>query len=177
MVSCIVGWGVAMGVALAGSALSGPRHCRDGWASTSIGRQGACSHHGGVSGAGEFLGIVAIVGGAMAGFRFYESAWGERLGAANRPMQRGSPQTPEPTIRPSPPPRIRPGVSEAGLSPSEPPAGRPRPAPSGPLCPECRSSMALRRTKVGPRRGHRFWGCRSYPHCRGTRAFSALRSR
>ncbi|WP_461006870.1 DUF3761 domain-containing protein [Streptomyces capparidis] len=23
-------------------------HCRDGWPSTSIGRQGACSHHGGV---------------------------------------------------------------------------------------------------------------------------------
>lgn len=25
-----------------------PAHCRDGWPSTSIGRQGACSHHGGV---------------------------------------------------------------------------------------------------------------------------------
>ncbi|MFJ3667757.1 DUF3761 domain-containing protein [Streptomyces sp. NPDC090106] len=25
-----------------------PAHCKDGWPSTSIGRQGACSHHGGV---------------------------------------------------------------------------------------------------------------------------------
>ncbi|WP_215448018.1 DUF3761 domain-containing protein [Streptomyces sp. ATCC 21386] len=25
-----------------------PAHCRDGWPSTSIGRQGACSYHGGV---------------------------------------------------------------------------------------------------------------------------------
>ncbi len=28
----------------------GPATCRDGWASSSIGRSGACSHHGGVSG-------------------------------------------------------------------------------------------------------------------------------
>ena len=30
--------------------IEGPTVCSDGWASGSIGRQGACSHHGGVQG-------------------------------------------------------------------------------------------------------------------------------
>ena len=40
--------------------LLGPATCRDGWASPSIGRSGACSHHGGVAGHGwvTILGIV-----------------------------------------------------------------------------------------------------------------------
>lgn len=37
-----------------------PTSCRDGWASLSIGRTGACSHHGGVSRIGDFLVFLAI---------------------------------------------------------------------------------------------------------------------
>jgi hypothetical protein len=33
-------------------AVQGPLRCRDGWQSMSIGRQGACSHHGGLVGIG-----------------------------------------------------------------------------------------------------------------------------
>jgi hypothetical protein len=42
----------------------GPATCRDGWASPSIGRSGACSHHGGVSGRDwvTFLGVVIGIG-------------------------------------------------------------------------------------------------------------------
>jgi hypothetical protein len=36
--------------------------CADGWASPSIGRQGACSHHGGVRGSGIWLLLAAAVG-------------------------------------------------------------------------------------------------------------------
>jgi hypothetical protein len=50
--------GMAMAVAL-------PAHCRDGWASGSIGRPGACSWHGGVSHAGDFLALIAGVAVAL----------------------------------------------------------------------------------------------------------------
>jgi hypothetical protein len=40
-------------------------HCRDGWASGSIGRPGACSWHGGVSHAGDFLALIAGVAAAL----------------------------------------------------------------------------------------------------------------
>jgi hypothetical protein len=55
-------WIVVSG--LAGRAL-GPTTCRDGWDSPSIGRQGACSHHGGVDDSKAFFANLAglIVGG------------------------------------------------------------------------------------------------------------------
>lgn len=49
--------------------LNGPPTCRDGWASGSIGRQGACSHHGGV-GSQKLSPItlaVSLAVGALAG--------------------------------------------------------------------------------------------------------------
>src|SRR4029450_11116080 len=50
----------------------GPANCRDGWASSSIGRQGACSWHGGVDrtpAVRRFLGSVlaGIAAGGIAG--------------------------------------------------------------------------------------------------------------
>lgn len=42
--------------------------CSDGWQSSSIGIQGACSHHGGVGGGG---GISLICALALAGYSFY----------------------------------------------------------------------------------------------------------
>lgn len=47
--------------------LIGPAMCRDGWRSPSIGRQGACSHHGGVSRNGP-IGLLAVVAGIGAYF-------------------------------------------------------------------------------------------------------------
>jgi len=48
------------------SMLEGPRRCSDGWASSSIGRQGACSSHGGV--APQFAFWLALGFGVGAGF-------------------------------------------------------------------------------------------------------------
>lgn len=46
------------------------------------------------------------------------------------------------------------------------PAVAPKAVPT-PLCPACDSDMVQRRNR---RNGEQFWGCPSYPRCRGTRA-------
>lgn len=38
-----------------------------------------------------------------------------------------------------------------------------------PACPSCGKTMTLRTARRGPNAGERFWGCPSYPKCRGTR--------
>lgn len=38
-----------------------------------------------------------------------------------------------------------------------------------PACPRCGSGMVVREAKRGANAGSRFWGCPSYPSCRGTR--------
>lgn len=48
----------------------------------------------------------------------------------------------------------------------------PRPAVTGtaqPNCPTCGSPMVVRRAGRGTRAGSKFWGCSTYPRCRGTR--------
>lgn len=44
-----------------------------------------------------------------------------------------------------------------------------------PTCPTCGAAMILRTTKRGSMAGSRFWGCSTYPACRGTREASAGR--
>lgn len=42
--------------------------------------------------------------------------------------------------------------------------------PETPPCPLCGSTMILRTAKRGAQAGNRFWGCSTYPKCRGTLA-------
>ena len=44
------------------------------------------------------------------------------------------------------------------------------PSPTTPACPRCGSAMKLRTARQGANAGSVFWGCTSYPACRGTRA-------
>jgi restriction system protein len=44
-----------------------------------------------------------------------------------------------------------------------------RTASSVQACPDCGSIMILRTAKRGAKAGSEFWGCPSYPKCRGTR--------
>lgn len=37
-----------------------------------------------------------------------------------------------------------------------------------PACPQCGTLMALRTAKSGKNPGSQFWGCTSYPDCKGT---------
>ncbi len=40
-------------------------------------------------------------------------------------------------------------------------------AGKSPLCPLCASSMKIRTAKSGEHVGRKFWGCSTYPKCRG----------
>lgn len=44
------------------------------------------------------------------------------------------------------------------------------PPRQSPLCPRCGETMTRRRAKQGKTEGEYFWGCSTYPNCRGTRA-------
>lgn len=55
-----------------GSSLVGPIRCEDGWHSPSIGRQGACSHHGGVDdSAQKLVGLVSTAISVVSGLFVY----------------------------------------------------------------------------------------------------------
>lgn len=47
-------------------------------------------------------------------------------------------------------------------------ATRPMTAPSMPACPKCGASMVRRIARQGANAGRAFYGCNSYPRCRGT---------
>ncbi len=41
-------------------------------------------------------------------------------------------------------------------------------APTSPQCPRCGKEMVLRTARRGNQAGSKFWGCQSYPSCKGT---------
>ena len=45
--------------------------------------------------------------------------------------------------------------------------------PLNPICPKCSQQMKRRQANKGARAGQDFWGCVTYPQCRGTRAVEA----
>jgi len=60
--------------------------------------------------------------------------------------------------------------SKAAANP-EPPVEEPEPAliSAAPACPACGSPMVQRTARKGPSVGQAFWGCSTFPNCRGTR--------
>jgi restriction system protein len=54
----------------------------------------------------------------------------------------------------------------AAPSPHRSPPAAPQAAPT---CPKCGSPMVLRTAGRGPNAGSKFWGCSTYPRCKGTR--------
>lgn len=54
-------------------------------------------------------------------------------------------------------------------SPGTSPRSSPSPEATTPHCPNCNAPMVARQGKRGSRAGERFWGCSTYPACRGTR--------
>lgn len=61
-----VGFAVFVLTAIVVRYMSGPPVCSDGWHSSSIGRSGACSHHGGVR--HGWGGLVAVLLAVFSGF-------------------------------------------------------------------------------------------------------------
>lgn len=147
--STIVGFAAFAATGFGIGQLLGPTTCRDGWPSPSIGHQGACSHHGGVSHSGDFLIWVAGAVGVGAGFAFHESRAGRWVGG----------ETWSDACKPYQPPKYEP----------RPPRPHVPPGPGEPDCPKCGSAMRLRRPRNRRQRWKPFWGCSRFPDCNGTR--------
>lgn len=143
-----------------------PATCRDGWASPSIGRSGACSWHGGVKRGGglRFLAMVASAAGA-ARLTFI----------AFKP--KGAPKPPAPPSPRAPPPHHPRTPADSHSRPTErleedqPVRHRPikRNSRGNVGCPKCGAVMVTRKAKHGSFAGRSFWGCSRFPECRGTR--------
>ena len=131
--------------------------CRDGWLSPSIGRQGACSSHGGVARGIGLRGRIIFLSGpltAYAIFAFVESR--ENAQAKQRKMQ-----NPRPSIPPPPPP-ANPNDWPTGHLGQQKRRGKP-----GRPCPKCGAVTRLRTARKGPNTGCQFWGCQNWPQCDG----------
>jgi len=144
------------------SFLIGPTTCSDGWHSPSIGRQGACSWHGGVNHTPQFLvflasAFIGVVAYAVSNWReqkrlqeLQDIIRGEAVSEAV-PIDNEAQEKLE---------KLREFVkNRTGAGKNE----------IGPTCPLCGSAMKKRLAKRGPRRGKYFFGCSHYPVCRGTR--------
>lgn len=119
--------------------IQGPARCRDGWPSPSIGRQGACSHHGGVSSSPLLFELfLSIFAGWAAG------------ALRNRPLERRrfAEQKAEQE-------RIEAEIKAAAQA-------------DGIACPLCGFPLRMRRARRGENKGY-FMGCTRYPRCKGTR--------
>lgn len=127
--------------------LNGAPRCRDGWASPSIGKSGACSWHGGVKRGGSWIWIASLGVGVASGY------------ATTLILTRN---TPLPALMPSAAPTRLPPPTKP-LLPTEPVLGV--------ACPRCRNRMIARTAKRGRNRGEPFWGCSQYPRCYGTRPY------
>jgi len=69
------------------------------------------------------------------------------------------------TEPPPPPPRKKKKSASAPISGDEPNTSE----DEAPLCPECEKPMVLRTARHGRNAGNQFYGCQSYPQCKGTR--------
>jgi restriction system protein len=66
-------------------------------------------------------------------------------------------------------------IAQATVAPSRTSENGPLPnlPSSPPLCPSCGAAMVIRMARRGSNAGSPFWGCTTYPTCRGTRRHSA----
>lgn len=64
------------------------------------------------------------------------------------------------------------GVASADKVPASMGSPKPTPKESSPSCPLCNSEMVARVASRGKGTGESFWGCSTFPRCRGTRPMS-----
>jgi len=143
------------------SFLLGPTTCSDGWHSPSIGKQGACSWHGGVNNTPQFLSFLASV---FVGLVVYAlSHWRElkRQEELQAILYREEPAPIDNEAREKVE-NLRKFIKTTRAAKAEVSYG-------GVTCPLCGSAMERRLARKGPRKGKYFFGCSRYPMCRGTR--------
>ncbi len=135
--------------------LDEPAKCADGWSSPSIGRQGACSHHGGVVYGGSFWKWPISL--CLTYFAFYIFV----------DVKNQTNKTPEDKIKISNEYKEKPfnnlkSANSENVKIDNVGFGHP-------ICPDCSGSMVKRIAKQGKNKGGFFWGCVHYPNCTGTR--------
>ncbi|WP_158743650.1 topoisomerase DNA-binding C4 zinc finger domain-containing protein [Acidisphaera sp. L21] len=119
--------------------------CNDGYLSPSIGRQGACSHHGGVH--HTLWGLLPLIAAVATGIYVFTRY-----------------VTPPPSVT-GPTPQA-PITLTAAPIPSTPTTSAMKAAV---LCPRCGGSMRKRQARKGRYAGSTFMGCSNYPICKGIR--------
>jgi hypothetical protein len=149
----ITGIAIFFAVLIGVNLLLGPATCNDGWHSSSIGKQGACSHHGGVARwKGSVAAILALIAGGSAGWNLYQKAEAEE---ATRRAEAGAQAS---TVRQAYAVEQAKRYDESGG------------LEGAPACNLCGALMMKRRAKRGKRSGSLFWGCSNYPRCKGTKS-------
>lgn len=133
----IVGIAAFFIVALTVSIISGPSKCNDGWASSSVGRQGACSSHGGVDRSKASLALTLGFIAGIAGFVGTRRIQGMSAGGVLSAIANAK--------------RIARERSEI------------KPA----LCPDCGATMLQTRQQPRDGRPGWFLICSRFPECRG----------
>jgi restriction system protein len=63
-------------------------------------------------------------------------------------------------------------ANRAGPARDEQPSRKQDAVTQGPPCPDCGKLMVRRLAKRGANQGNAFWGCSTYPSCRGTRSMT-----
>ena len=158
----IVGIIVFFGSMILLSILFGGAVCSDGWASPSIGRRGACSYHGGVNRTVGTIKFMLSIGATVWAVVSYSAARKRRLAKllVNNEIQTTATEIPTTNLNVIPPP--------ANSPVPRPKAARPKSSPRV-KCPICGGGMSLRTARVGKNAGGKFWGCKRFPQCKGTK--------
>src|SRR5690625_2692968 len=140
--------------------LIGGAVCSDGWASPSIGKAGACSHHGGVRRWPSTLAFLISVAAGVA-FHFmrmqrYEERRKTKVKSIARPFKNYESQR----------------AGRNGVSRQTPASNNASfvDVAHKPTCPNCNAPMILRTVKTGRNIGDQFWGCSRFLQCKGARA-------
>ncbi|MGE8170570.1 topoisomerase DNA-binding C4 zinc finger domain-containing protein [Pseudomonas putida] len=140
------------------SILFGPAVCSDGWASPSIGRRGACSYHGGVDKTAGVIKLLLSIGATCWAVFAYSTGREKWLAKRRDASEAAKPAT------------VENSAVTQGIKP--PPTAAVAPRTKRPLkvkCPICGGAMSIRTAKVGKNAGGKFWGCKRFPRCKGTR--------
>ena len=166
----LVGITVFLGAMILLSILLGGAVCSDGWASASIGRRGACSSHGGVDrtvGAIKFLLSIGATVWAVVAYSAGREKWLAKLRAnsetpttATATATATATEIPTVNLKVIPPPANSP-IPRTKLA-------HPKSSPKV-KCPICGGGMSVRTARVGKNAGGKFWGCKRFPRCKGTK--------
>lgn len=154
----LIGIGVFIGSMILLSILFGAAVCSDGWASPSIGRRGACSHHGGVDKTAGVIKLFLSIAATWWAVFAYSAGREKWLAKRRETSEATKPATAE---KPAITPHITP-------PPTSVVAPRTKRSPKV-KCPVCGGAMSVRTAKVGKNAGGKFWGCKRFPRCKGTR--------